>query len=149
MGLCWLMVSYLTQSLCKCRRKTNFTAVCWKTQGFSNHVPGLLIQLPLRRPTLWLVPDLLRVQSIWHFPWDFPIAAGALWLQEMTENCDCNNANGPMPGHSCLFNHTKYSSGLITRHWKRSLIQSFGLWQSTVCTLLKENGKLNVWHRIK
>lgn len=32
----------------------------------------------------------------------------------MNENCDRNNANGPMPDHSCLFNHTQHCSGLIT-----------------------------------
>lgn len=63
MGLYLLMVSHLAQSLCKCRWKPHITVVCWKTKGFSNHVPSLLIQLPVHRPTLWLVPDLLWVQS--------------------------------------------------------------------------------------
>lgn len=42
---------------------------------------------------------------------DFPIATGAVGLQEMTENCDGNNADGGAPDRSRLFNHTKYSSG--------------------------------------
>lgn len=55
---------------------------------------------------------LLRVQvSLWRSLWDFPIATGAVGLQEMTENCDCNNADGGAPDRSRLFNHTKYSFG--------------------------------------
>lgn len=54
--------------------------------------------------------------------WIFPFAAGRECdLQEMTENCNCNNANGPMPDHSCLFNHRKHSSGLITTDTGRYL----------------------------
>lgn len=84
MGLYLLMVSYLAQSLCKCRCEPHITVACWKTQGFSNHVPGPLIQLPLRRPSLWSVPDLLRVQSnclasSFFPPWVFPNAAGTVW----------------------------------------------------------------------
>lgn len=99
-------------SLCKCRCRTSFTAVCWKTQGFSNHLPRLLIQLPLFCD--WSQICCGSRATIWHFCFDFPIAAGTMRLQEMTENCDCNNANGPKPDLNCLFNHTKFSSGLIT-----------------------------------
>lgn len=54
----------------------------------------------------------LRVQaSLWRSTRDFPSATGAVGLQEMTENCDCNNAGGATPDRSRLFNHTKYSSG--------------------------------------
>lgn len=43
-------------------------------------------------------------------------------LQEMTGNCDSNNANGPMPDHSSLFYHTEHSSGLITTDSGRDLL---------------------------
>lgn len=86
---------------------------CWekgkeKKGGFSNHVPGLFVQLPAPR----LVSGSLWVRRL------FPL----LPLQEKFENCDLNNANGATPDHSCWFNHTKCSSGLITTHAGRVLL---------------------------
>lgn len=117
---CYLpTVSFLAQSLYKCRCRLHITAVCWKRQRFSNHAPILLIQLPLREPSLWLVPALPWIQKklFSFFTEMFPLLLAQRDLQEMTENCDCDNVDGAMPDHSW---HMKYSSGLITKNLGRS-----------------------------
>lgn len=90
-----------------------FTAVCWNNPRFfqpcSQFVNPAAFMAKPRRDWSQI---LLRVQvNLWRSLWDFPIATGAQGLQEMTENCDCNNADGGAPDHSRLFNHTKYSLG--------------------------------------
>lgn len=79
--------------------------------------PMRLILLPFHGPTLILVPDLLRVLNhalVFFFllspPEFFPLLLAQCDLQEMAENCDYNKARGPVPDHSCLFNHTEHSS---------------------------------------
>lgn len=65
----------------------------------------------------------------------FPLLLAQRDLQEMTENCDCNNGNGAMPDHSCLLNRTKHSSGLITTDTGRDLLFNDLVCDTVQCVL--------------
>lgn len=127
MGLYLLMVSYLAQSLCKCRCAPNIAAVLLKNPRIFRPCSRSVnpAAFTWTRCCDWSQIS-LRVQSN-HLAFSLRFFSHCSWhsatLQEMTENCDCNNANGPTPDHSCLFDRTKTFLWVNNhRHWKRSTI---------------------------
>lgn len=122
-------------------------AVCWNNPRFFQPCSQFVNPAAFMAKPRWDWSQiLLWVQvSLWRSLRDFPIATGAVW--------DCRKwlrivtATMPMEARqtAVVYSTTQNIPWVNDRHWKRSLIQWFGLWHRTECALFEENEKLNLW----